>query len=262
MNDAAKSMRYLGVLSGVSYVSGLDYFKTINQRVGSLISRSACERMPKNARLVMVCVDCDTYVDLLEKGDMVGCSRYLMEDGVDRLVAAGAEVLVIASNTAHLVCAAAVEKHPQLQVLHIADTTAAAIKAAGLTRVGLLGTKPTMENGSWLQARLAAHGIEVVVPEREAELRRCYDIICQELSLEIFTEESRAFMVGLARALVAERGAQAVVLGCTEIELLVRADDAPGVVLFASAALHMEAAAKVQVGLLSSADLNPSAETR
>ena len=209
MNDAATRMRYLGVLSGVSYVSGLDYFKTINQRVGELIDRSACERMPKNARLVMACVDCDTYVDLLEKGDNAGCSRYLMEDGVDRLVAAGAEVLVIASNTAHLVCAAAIAKHPQLQVLHIADTTAAAIKAAGFAKVGLLGTKPTMEDGSWLKARLAAHGIEVVVPEHEAELRRCYDIICQELSLDVFTEPSRAFFVGLARALVAERGAQA-----------------------------------------------------
>ena len=259
MNEAAKSMRYLGVLSGVSYVSGIDYFKTINQRVGSLIRREECERMPKNARLAMACVDCDTYVDLLEKGDTAGCSRYLMEDGVDRLVAAGAEVLVIASNTAHLVCDEVAVKHPQLQVLHIADTTAAAIKAAGFTRVGLLGTKPTMEDGSWLKARLAAHGIEVVVPEGEAELRRCYDIICQELSLDLFTEESRAFMVGLARALVAERGAQGVVLGCTEIELLVSAADAPGVVLFASAALHMEAAAKVQVGLLGAAELAPPA---
>ena len=111
MNEAAKSMRYLGVLSGVSYVSGIDYFKTINQRVGSLIRREECERMPKNARLAMACVDCDTYVDLLEKGDTAGCSRYLMEDGVDRLVAAGAEVLVIASNTAHLVCDEVAVKH-------------------------------------------------------------------------------------------------------------------------------------------------------
>ena len=101
MNDAATRMRYLGVLSGVSYVSGLDYFKTINQRVGELIDRSACERMPKNARLVMACVDCDTYVDLLEKGDNAGCSRYLMEDGVDRLVAAGAEVLVTYATSDH-----------------------------------------------------------------------------------------------------------------------------------------------------------------
>ena len=97
------------------------------------------------------------------------------------------------------------------------------------------------------------------MPEGEAELRRCYDIICQELSLDLFTEESRAFMVGLARALVAERGAQGVVLGCTEIELLVSAADAPDVVLYASAALHMEAAAKVQVGLLGAAELAPPA---
>ena len=63
MNPAARDMRYLGVLTGVSYVSGIDYFKTINQRVGELIARDRCERMPKNARLVMACVDCDTYVD-------------------------------------------------------------------------------------------------------------------------------------------------------------------------------------------------------
>ena len=257
MNDAASSMRYLGILTGVSYVSGLDYFKTINKRVGELIDRAKCQRMPKNARLVMACVDCDTYVDFLEKGDTAGCSRYLMEDGVARLVAAGAEVLVIASNTAHLICPAVSSTYPQLEVVHIADTTAAAIKAAGYTRVGLIGTQPTMQDGSWLKTRLSAHGVEVVVPQREADLRRCYDIICQELSFDILTDESRAFFVGLARALVAEQGVQGVVLGCTEIELLVEQKDAPDVTLFASAALHMEAAAKVQVGQLKVSELAP-----
>ena len=256
MNDAASSMRYLGILTGVSYVSGLDYFNTINKRVGELIDRAKCQRMPKNARLVMACVDCDTYVDFLEKGD-TACSRYLMEDGVARIVAAGAEVLVIASNTAHLICPAVSSTYPQLEVVHIADTTAAAIKAAGYTRVGLIGTQPTMPDGSWLKTRLSAHGVEVVVPQREADLRRCYDIICQELSFDILTDESRAFFVGLARALVAEQGVQGVVLGCTEIELLVEQKDAPDVTLFASAALHMEAAAKVQVGQLKVSELAP-----
>ena len=95
------------------------------------------------------------------------------------------------------------------------------------------------------------------MPQREAELRRCYDIICQELSFDILTEESRSFFVGLARALVTEQGAQGVVLGCTEIELLVEQKDAPDVTLFASAALHMEAAAKVQVGQLKASELAP-----
>ena len=145
---------------------------------------------------------------------------------------------------------------PSLEILHIADTTAAAVKAAGMTRVGLLGTRPTMSDGSWLKERLGAHGIEVVTPEREEDLRRCYDIICQELSFDVFTDESRAFFVEMATELV-KSGAEGVVLGCTEIELLVKAEDAPGVTLFASAALHMEAAARVSLGLTSVAALEP-----
>ena len=103
----------------------------------------------------------DTYVDLLAKGDNAEVVRYLVEDGVSRLVGAGAQCLVICSNTAHVAVAEVGRRWPALPVLHIADTTARAALAAGCATVGLLGTEPTMRDGSWLKERLQAHGLKV-----------------------------------------------------------------------------------------------------
>ena len=89
--------------------------------------------------------------------------RYLVEDGVSRLVGAGAQCLVICSNTAHVAVAEVGRRWPALPVLHIADTTARAALAAGCATVGLLGTEPTMRDGSWLKERLQAHGLKVKI---------------------------------------------------------------------------------------------------
>jgi len=221
-----------------------------------LIPRERCAQMPKNSRVIMATVDCDTYVNFLSTNDHQGCTRYLIDDGVQRLVKAGAEVLVIASNTAHLICPQVMKEYPSLRILHIGDCIAHAIKKQGMTRVGLLGTKPTME-GTWLKDRLKAHGITTVVPPNPKDLQRCYDIIVQELSFSVFKPESRAFYVECARRLVKDMGAQGVILGCTEIELLVRRADCEDVVLFPSAEIHIEAAAKLQVGQLFIADIVP-----
>jgi len=256
MNPAAAQMPLLGLLTGVSYVSGIDYFRGINEQVAEAVPREQCCRMKKNARLVMACVDCDTYVDQLESKNDEGVVRYLIEDGVQRLVAGGAQVLVICSNTAHM-CVPAVElQFPQLQILHIADTTAVAAVEAGCKTVGLLGTEPTMRDGSWLKSRLASHGLMVVVPSEVATLRRLYDIICQELSFNILKPESREFIVQCATELAAN-GAEAVILGCTELELLVHAEHVPTVRLLPSAALHIAAAARVATGTATVADYAP-----
>lgn len=261
MNEAAASMHYLGILTGISYVSGIDYYRGLNERVASLIPRERCAQMPKNSRVVMATVDCDTYVNFLNTNDQQGCARYLIDDGVTRLVRAGAEVLVIASNTAHLICPQVEKEYPSLRVLHIGDCIAHAIKKKGMTHVGLLGTKPTME-GSWLKDRLKAHGITAVIPKETATLQRCYDIIVKELSFSVFTPESRAFYVECARRLIKEDGAQGVILGCTEIELLVRAGDCEDVVLFPSAEIHIDAAARLQVGQLQLNDIVPPSIAR
>eukprot|EP00408_Alexandrium_pacificum_P001880 CAMPEP_0171228100 /NCGR_PEP_ID=MMETSP0790-20130122/38188_1 /TAXON_ID=2925 /ORGANISM="Alexandrium catenella, Strain OF101" /LENGTH=142 /DNA_ID=CAMNT_0011694233 /DNA_START=162 /DNA_END=588 /DNA_ORIENTATION=+ len=104
-----------------------------------------------------------------------------------------------------------------------------------------------MSDGSWLKSRLAAHGVTVVVPSRAEDRRKCYDIICQELSYNVLKEESRQFFCQLCRSMLAE-GAQGVILGCTEIELLLKPEDLPDVPLFCSAELHIKAAARIAAG--------------
>jgi aspartate racemase len=174
----------------------------------------------------MVSLDCDEYVSYLTEDNLPAVKSYLLE-GVRRLHAAGASFLVIASNTAHVVAEEVSLTIPSLPVLHIADCIAKEVLAQGFTTVGLLGTEPTMRDGSWLKTRLAAHGVQVVVPSDEEDLHRCYDIICQELSFGVFTAASRLFFLRLAEQLAA-RGCQGVVLGCTEIELLLPAGDDGG----------------------------------
>lgn len=115
-----------------------------------------------------------------------------------------------------------------------------------------------MRDGSWLKSRLAQHGIEICVPRSDADRQRCFKIIQQELSFNKFTDESRAYFVDLIRKLHTEEGAVGgVILGCTEIELLVRQSDVPDVPLYRSAELHIEAAAQVQAGTVSLSDFEP-----
>lgn len=246
-------MKTIGMLTGLSYVSGIDYYRGINEQVAKLMPKGAV--MPKNSEMVIVSLDCDGYVQLLQAHDDRGVCEYLFR-GVKKLDAAGVDFLVIASNTAHICYDLVRERLPDLAILHIADCTAAAARGKG--RVGLLGTEPTMRDGSWLKARLALHGIEVVAPPAAVDRQRCYDIICQELSFDVFTEDSRAFFVALVRQLHKEGGAEGgVILGCTEIELLVRQEDVPDVPLYRSAELHISAAARVQAGAAALADYLP-----
>ena len=179
----------------------------------------------------MVSVDCDTYVHYLTSKSFAKVDDHLLT-GVRKLVAAGCDILVIASNTGH-VCVPAVEREfPELKILHIADCCAAELKKQGFTKVGLIGTKPTMEE-DYLKSRLLRHGITTVVPEDEKIQEEIYEIIQQELSYNIFTDESRTKIVQVIRELEAQ-GTEACILGCTEIELLVQQEHVPGFLLLPS----------------------------
>jgi aspartate racemase len=231
----------LGILTGVSYVSGLDYFKGINERV--LAATPKCHLMSPNPPIVMVSVDCDEYVHYLTLKSFDKVAEHLLA-GVSKLVAAGCDMLVIASNTAHI-CVPEVEREfPELKILHIADCCASELKKQGFSRVGLIGTKPAMEE-DYLKARLLLHGIEEI-----------YEIICQELSYNVFTDESRAKIVKAIRGLEA-RGAEACILGCTEIELLVKQEHVPGLALLPSAEIHIETAANVLLQKVKLEDVLP-----
>ncbi|KAJ9449169.1 aspartate racemase [Diplonema papillatum] len=231
----------VGVLTGVSYVSGIDYYKGLNEEYGRLVG-SGTGLMPKNPLMLMVSVDCDEYAQLLVNGEWKATAEYLAR-GVDRLVKAGVDVVGLASNTAHISFPLLQSLYPKVPILHIADCTAKAVLEKGLKRVGLLGTEPTMRE-SYLKDRLALHGIETLVPSKDEDLAQIFQYIMKELGANVFKPDTRTFFVRQA-ALLQERGAEGLILGCTEIELLIRQEHVPTLPVFPSAAIHIKSLAKV-----------------
>lgn len=225
-------MRTLGLLGGMSWESTVPYYRLINetikQRLGGLHS----------ARLLLYSIDFAEVERLQHAGDWDAAGR-LLGEAACALRNGGAELLVIGTNTMHKV-ADAVETASGLPLLHIADATGAEIRAAGLTRVGLLGTRFTMEQDFYRQRLVERHSLDVLVPEA-AERERVHRVIYDELCLGRIEAASRADYRRIIAGLVA-RGAQGVILGCTEIGLLIGADDAT-VPLFDTAAIHARAAA-------------------
>ena len=224
-------MKTLGLIGGMSWESTVPYYRHINEgvknRLGGLHS----------ARLLLYSVDF-AEVEALQRTGQWSAAGALLAQAAQALQAAGAQGLVLCTNTMHKV-ADAIEASVDLPFLHIADATARAIAEAGLTRVGLLGTRFTMEQ-DFYKARLSERfGLEVRVPpaqQREAVHR----IIYEELCLGQGHAASRRVYQSVMADLVAQ-GAQAIILGCTEISLLVSAPDST-VPLFDTTALHAQAA--------------------
>ena len=229
-------MELLGLIGGMSYESTLPYYREINrrlaQRLGGLHS----------AELMLYSVDFDRIAAMQreQRWDDAGAELARCAALLER---AGARALVLCTNTMHKV-APAIEAAVSIPLLHIADATAAAIRAAGLARVGLLGTRFTMEQ-DFYRERLARHGIDTLVPppaQRDEVHRVIYDELCQGRVEDASREAYRRIMAGL----VAD-GAQGIVLGCTEIGLLVGPRDTT-VPTFDTTALHAEAAVDFALG--------------
>jgi aspartate racemase len=223
-------MRTIGLLGGMSWESTAEYYRVANElvreRLGGLHS----------AKLLLHSVDF-AEVAQLQRQDRWDDAADLLGTAAKGLEAAGAELMLICTNTMHKV-AGQVQAATSVPLLHIGDTTADAVRAAGLTTVGLLGTRFTMEQ-PFLREHLAGRGLEVLVPSAD-DRTTVHDVIFDELCVGIVREESRRAYRQVIHALV-EAGAQGVVLGCTEIELLVGADDSP-VPVFPTTRLHVTAA--------------------
>lgn len=223
-------MRLIGMLGGMSWESTSQYYRLANEivrdRFGGLAS----------ARILLHSVDFAEVERLQATGDWTAAGQLLAEAarGLER---GGAELLVLCTNTMHKV-ADEITAATDLPFVHIADVTAAAVRAAGLRHVGLLATGYTMEQ-PFLRDRLEAHGLSVLVPGAgdRAEVHR---IIYDELCVGMVTEPSREVFRGVIGRLV-DAGAEGIILGCTEIELLVGQDDSP-VPVFPTTRLHVEAA--------------------
>ncbi len=227
-------MKRLGLLGGLSWESTATYYRVINEVVAARLGEL------HSAELVLYSVDFDPYARWQREDDWdrIGAG---LADAARRLARAGAEHLLLCCNTMYKV-APAIEAAVDLPLLHIADATGAAATAAGCKRPGLLGTRFTLEDDFITGPLAARHGLECQVPD-DAGRETVHRIIYDELCLGEIREASRTALRGLVSDLVA-RGADGVVLGCTELGLLLQPDDAP-VPLFDTARIHAEAAADV-----------------
>jgi aspartate racemase len=226
-------VKTIGLIGGMSWESTVPYYRTINEtikaRLGGLHS----------ARLVLISVDFAGIEALQRAGDWATAGR-AMADAAASLERAGAACVVLCTNTMHKV-APAIEAAVAIPLLHIADATAAAIRAAGITTVGLLGTRFPMEQDFYKERLVREHGIAVRVPDVEGR-DLVHRVIYEELCLGKVLAPSRDAVRRAIERLVAD-GAQAIVLGCTELTLLIGADDVE-VPLFDTTRIHALRAAE------------------
>jgi aspartate racemase len=223
-------MKTIGLLGGMSWESTAHYYRVLNEgvrdRVGGLHS----------AQILMHSVDFAPIAEMQKQDDWDAAAEVLGE-AARGLAGAGADFLVIATNTMHIV-ASQIEEAAGIPVLHIADPTADAAIDAGVTTLGLLGTRFTMEK-SFYTSRLEERGLTAVIPD-DADRDTVHRIIYDELVLGVVREESREEYRAIIERLI-DRGADGIIFGCTEIMMLVGPEDA-SVPTFDTTELHARAA--------------------
>ena len=228
-------MKTIGLIGGMSWESSAQYYRLINEGVRD--ARGATS----SAKCLLWSFDF-AEIELLQRLGDWDRQEELLIDAAQRLELAGAQVLLICTNTLHKV-AQGVQAAVQIPLLHIADPTGQAVAAAGLRKVGLLGTAFTMEQ-DFFKDRLRQFGLEVLVPE-PADRAAVHRIIYEELVAGQIHEASRAAYREVIARLVAA-GAEGIILGCTEIMLLIGPQDSP-VPLFDTTQLHAEAAVRLAI---------------
>ena len=227
-------MKQLGILGGMSWESTAHVYQLLNRDVAARLGGL------HSADLLLRSVDFADIEALHRSGDWDRAAQLLGEAGAG-LKRAGAQGLLLAMNTMHRV-ADEIERAAGLPLIHIVDATAAALKAAGVTRAGLLATRYTMEQDFYRGRMREKHGIELLTPDSSAR-DEVHRIIYEELCRGRILDGSRAFFQQAVRDLALSQGSQAVILGCTEICLLLDpADPASPVPLFDGTALHAGAA--------------------
>ena len=227
-------MRRIGLLGGMSWESSAEYYRLLNEetraRLGGLHS----------ADCILRSVDFAEIEELQDAGAWTDAGRRLAAEAAT-LTGAGAELLLLCTNTMHKV-ADAITSAVDAPLLHIADATADAVQSTGLSTIGLLGTAYTMEQDFYVGRLRARHGLNVLVPAAQ-DRRRVHGIIYDELCLGITDDSSRRVFVRVMIDLV-ERGAEGIVLGCTEIGLLVGTGDTT-VPVFDTTRLHAQRAVEL-----------------
>ncbi len=226
-------MKTIGLLGGMSWESTLGYYRTINEGVKNTLGGL------HSAKIVMYSVDFEPIEKLQHAGDWQGTARILVE-AAQSIESAGADFLLICTNTMHKV-APEIEKVIQIPLLHIADATAETLVQEGIKTVGLLGTAFTMEQDFYKGRLSDKYGLEVLVPDGE-DRQIVHKVIYNELCLGKIQTDSKAEYIRIIK-LLEDQGAEAVILGCTEISMLVSQADT-NVRLLDTTTIHAEKAVK------------------
>jgi len=221
----------MGMIGGMSWESSLEYYRIVNEAIKKKLGGF------HSAKCILYSVDFEEVEKLQHQGDWDELTR-LMMDAAQRLERAGADFVIICTNTMHKM-AEEVQGAIRIPLLHIVDITAEAIIGNGQTRVGLLGTKFTMEQDFYKDRLRDKHGLDVLIPSAD-ERQAVHDILYSELCLGEIKELSKEKFKSVIQNLV-DRGAQGVILGCTEIPLIVSQDDYE-IPVYDTTALHAQAA--------------------
>jgi aspartate racemase len=229
-------MKTIGLVGGLTWLSTLDYYRHINQLTNARLGGDA------SARMLMYSVDFSDIKRMTFANDWDGIAALITEAAIT-LQQAGADCMMLGANTMHKI-ADHVQSALDIPLIHIADATAEAIKGQQLSCVALLGTKYTMQL-DFYKNRLQQHGIETIIPD-EDDVLLVNDAIYNEMGKGIFNESTRHMYNQVIEKLV-KKGAQGVIMGCTEIPLLLRQHEIE-VPLFDTAYLHAKAAVSFALG--------------
>lgn len=229
-------MKTVGLLGGMSWESTVGYYRAINEGVKTALGGL------HSAKIVMYSVDFDPIEKLQHKGDWDGTAKILSE-AAQSIQSAGADFLLICTNTMHKV-APQIEDSIDIPLLHIADATAEILVHEGITTVGLLGTAFTMEQDFYKERLSRDHGLNVLVPDEE-DRQIVHRIIYQELCLGEINNDSKTEYLRIIDML-SKQGAEAVILGCTEIGMLISQSDTK-VKLFDTTAIHAQKAVEYAI---------------
>ena len=229
-------MKTIGLIGGMSWPSTITYYRIINEKMNEAFGGA------HSARIILYSVEFSEIMECQESGQWDRCAE-ILGDAAEKLETAGACLILICANTMHKV-ADEVKARVRVPLVHIADATADALEKAGVRKAALLGTKYTMTQ-DFYTSRLIARGFDVLIPEG-GDLEAVNDVIYKELDRGEIREESRERFRGIISRLK-DRGAEGVILGCTEIGLLVRQEDSV-LPVFDTAEIHAARAAELALG--------------
>lgn len=233
-----EELKTIGLLGGMSWESSSEYYRIINQTVNRKLGGH------HSAKSVMYSVDFEE-IKKLQHNDRWEEATELMIKGAQYIEKGGADFLIICTNTMHKM-ASEIQQHISIPILHIADATAMKIKDQGISRIGLLGTKFTMEEDFYKGRLIANYNLEVNIPGKE-ERQVVHDIIYKELCLGKIEADSKSAYQKIINGLIND-GIEGVILGCTEISLLINQNDI-SIPIFDTTEIHAQAAVDYALGL-------------